>query len=146
VGILRFLFPFKLLLPTLLFVAGSGIYLRVQPRFHDLAWGLTETLHVAVGWLALAVYLGYQIHHLSRKWGNFANRWRLLGLSLLSCTVVALVTGVMLIQGSEAPPPWVRTAHLAVTPLLLVLLVLHPSRALTRWFRSRTTRPKGGAA
>ena len=129
----RFL-PFKVLLPLLLLLGGSGIWLHEGPRFQNLIWGMAEMLHVQFGWLALSVYLAYQAHHLVTKWGSFTDRHRIEGLLLAGTTVAVFGTGVWLVLPiSGGPPRFVRSAHWIGTFVMVGLTLLHTVGGLRRW-------------
>lgn len=133
--------PATLLVAVLSILAGTGFYLRWTPRMKSLAWGLTEMIHVHVGWVSLALLAGYLAHHLTRTWGPLRTRQRLLGLGLLADVLVALLTGVVLVLGlSGGPPAWVRPVHLATTVLLLFLVPWHTAPGWRAWARRRWRR------
>jgi len=146
VQLLRKLFPFRFLLPVFLVVAASGLWLHWYPRFQDIAWGLTEIVHITLGWFALAVWTGYQCHHLALKWGSFTEIWRIFGVLLGSVTLVAFTTGALLVLGEGQPAGWLLPSHFLSTFLLLAMLVIHPARVWTGWLRNRIgSRTEGGA-
>lgn len=110
-------------------LAGSGAWLRESERFASIAWGLTEMVHVHLGWIALLGTAGYLVHHLARTWGPLRRPQRILGLGLVAVTAAASITGGVLVLGlSGGPPDWVRPVHWATTWILLVLFAWHAAR------------------
>jgi hypothetical protein len=128
--------PFRWLLFVLLLLGGSGLWLHEAPRFETLGWGLTEMLHVQLGWACLGGYLLYQAHHLAAKWGSFRDRHRIEGLLLAACTAAVLGTGVWLVVPTPGgPPAWVRGVHWFGTFGMVGLTALHTAGGLRRWLR-----------
>ncbi|MCO4773147.1 MAG: hypothetical protein KDA24_24140 [Deltaproteobacteria bacterium] len=125
---------FRVLLPLLVLLGGSGVWLHEGPRFQNLTWGMTEMLHVQFGWAGLVLFLAYQTHHLVTKWGSFTDRHRIEGLVLAVCTVAVFGTGVWLVLPiSGGPPGWVRPVHWFGTFGMVGLTLLHTVGGLRRW-------------
>jgi hypothetical protein len=121
-------------------LAASGWWLHETERFASIAWGLTEQVHVFVGWVSLVGTALYLVHHLARTWGPWKTLQRILGLSLATATAVALASGVVLVMGIDGgPPEWVRMAHWISTWLLTGLFIWHAAkgawRATRLWVR-----------
>ena len=122
-------------------LAASGWWLHESERFASLAWGLTEQLHVALGWVALAGTAGYLVHHLARTWGPWRTLQRLLGLALVAATLGALISGVVLVLGLRGgPPAWARPLHWGTTWLLCALFAWHGATGAWRGLRRRAER------
>ena len=137
-ALLARLMPFRLLLPLLVLLGGSGVWLHFGPRFQNLAWGMTEMLHVQFGWASVLIYLAYQAHHLVTKWGSFRDRHRIEGLLLATCTIAVLGTGIWLVvPSSGGPPGWVRPVHWLGTFAMIGLTLLHTFDGLRRWLRKQ---------
>ena len=143
--ILRAVFPFWALFWGLVVATATGLWIHWYPRWQDLAWGLTEMVHVFLGWPALALWLGYNVHHLRRKWGDFRAPARILGLILTTSAGVAFITGVWLVQRSEGgPPAFVRTLHFWTTFPIFPVMLLHTWKPMGRWLRAQL-RPEAPA-
>ena len=118
-----------------------------MPRFSGLQWGLVEMAHVAVGWVALPLALGYQVHHLASKWTDLREFWQWTGLLLTLLTVVAFGTGVALeLRVPGGLPAAVTVLHFVSTFALFGLLVVHTLRVWRAWLRARFRRLLGTSA
>lgn len=120
-------------------LAASGWWLHETERFASIAWGLTEQIHVWLGWVALAGTALYLVHHLARTWGPWRTLQRILGLALVAMTAGAFISGVLLVSGMRGgPPAWARPLHWWTTWLLTGLFAWHAAkgtwRALRRWW------------
>lgn len=117
---------------------GTGLFVHWYPRWQDLAWGLTEMIHVFLGWPALALWLGYNVHHLARHWGSFREWSRILGLIVTTSAGIAFATGVWLVIRSEGgPPPIVRQLHFWCTFPILPVLLIHTWKPMIRWLKAQ---------
>lgn len=124
-AILRFLAPFWLLLAGLVLLALTGFQLHWTPRFSGLAWGLTEMAHVWLGWIAAVLLVGYLVHHLHRRWGDWRRPQRILGLVVV-VTVLALTgSGWLLSVPLATRPGWLLPLHFVATFVLIGLVVTH---------------------
>jgi hypothetical protein len=144
VRLLRRLFPFWALNLSFVVLAATGLWIHLYPRFHDLRWGLGEMAHVAVGWAALPVMIGYQMHHLKAKWTDLSEVWQWTGLILTVVTVLAFGTGVLLeLRIPGGLPQAVTTAHFVSTFLVFAVLTIHTVRVWRAWLRVRIRRLLG---
>lgn len=142
--LLRRLFPFWALNLAFVVLAATGCWTHWYPRFRDLGWGLAEMAHVAVGWVALPVMIGYQVHHLRAKWTDLSEFWQWNGLILTIITVVAFGSGVMLeLRISGGLPGFVTTVHFVSTFIVFGVLILHTVRVWRAWLRARFRRLVG---
>ncbi len=138
VRILRALFPFWWLFWGLAIATGTGLWIHWYPRWQGMAWGVTEMVHVFLGWPALALYLGYNVHHLMRHWGDFREKARVLGVLLTGSALVAFASGVWLVLPSEGGPPGgVKGAHFWSTFPIFPLVLWHTWRVMTGWLRAQ---------
>jgi len=139
---LRAVFTFRVVLVAIVVLCASGFWLHWTPRFRSLAWGLTEQVHIQVGWIAVGLWIGYLVHHLVVRWGPLTSLQRILGLALTSASAWLLVTGAMLTIGRVGGwPGWVLGSHFVATFALLVLTLWHSVPAWRRLLRGLTTRP-----
>jgi hypothetical protein len=139
--LLRWLMPGWAICLWLVFLSGTGLYLRNAERFASLAWGLTEMVHVHTGWIGLAALTAYLVHHLARTWGPLGHRQRILGLALLALCAVAWLTGIVLVLGLQGgPPAFVVALHHLSTWGLLAVMVWHTVPGWTRWLKRRWRR------
>ncbi len=139
--LLKRLFPGWGFLVVMVLLAASGLWLRETERFASIAWGLTEMVHVHLGWLSLLGTIAYLVHHLARTWGPLSRPQRLLGLALVAVTAVAFVTGVILVLGLRGgPPAWVRPVHWWTTWAVLVLFAWHSAKGWGRLVVARIRR------
>ncbi|MEE2828601.1 MAG: hypothetical protein VX498_05405 [Myxococcota bacterium] len=135
--------PFRLVLVGLVLLTASGLWLHEIPRFRSAAWGMTEMLHVWVGWACLAVLIAYLGHHLVLKWGPMKRPQRVLGLLLLVVLLVLMGSGALLTFGRVGGyPDLVRDSHYLSTFALVLLVLLHATvpwrKALRRRFGRRS--------
>jgi len=145
VRLLRRLFPFWVLNLAFVVLAATGFWTHWYPRYRDLGWGLVEMAHVAVGWVALPVMIGYQVHHLKEKWTDLSEFWQWNGLVLTVVTVLAFLTGVALeLRISGGLPQAVTTLHFVSTFVVFVVLTVHTVRVWRAWLRARLRRFTGG--
>ncbi len=136
--VLLALAPFWWLFWGLAVATGTGLWLHWYPRWQDLGWGLTEMVHVFLGWPALALWVLYNVHHLSRHWGDFRALKRMLGLTLTTSAGLAFLTGVWLVQRSEGgPPAFVRTVHFWTTFPIFPVMLVHTWKPMIRWFKAQ---------
>jgi hypothetical protein len=137
---LRWVAPFWLVLLGLVLLSSSGLWLHQTPRFQGFSWGVTEMAHIYVGWVFLALFVGFLVHHLTRRWGSLRSLQRGLGLVLVAVTLGELVSGAALAAGRVGGyPGWVLTLHYLAMPAMLGFLVLHGLRPLLRWLRAKAT-------
>ncbi len=145
--LLRRLFPFWAINLGFLLLAMTGLWIHRVPRFSGLQWGLVELAHVGVGWVALPLTLGYQVHHLASQWTDLREFWQWTGLLLTLLTALAFGTGVALeLRIPGGLPAAVTTLHFASTFLLFALLVVHTLRVWRAWLRARVRRLFGTGA
>ena len=145
--LLRRLFPFWALNLSFIVLAATGLYTHYYPRFYDLSWGLVEMAHVFIGWVALPVMIGYQVHHLKAKWTDLSEFWQWTGLKLTSITVIAFGTGVLLeLRIAGGLPQIVTTTHFVSTFIVFGVLVVHTFRVWRAWLRARFRRFFGRSA
>ena len=149
---LRRLIPGTFLALVLAGLSATGFFLHWTPRFQSLSWGLTEIVHVWLGWAALVFGAGYLAHHVARTWGPMSTLQRILGLVLTVDIVLALLTGVLVVWAPVGgPPEWAVPVHFVSTFVLLGLFVWHSAVGWTRWLK-RTGRaviqgpPRDGGA
>lgn len=138
--VLRRLFPGWGFAVVMSILAASGWWLHESPRFQSIAWGLTEQVHVHLGWVSLIGTSLYLVHHLARTWGDWKTLQRILGLLLAATTLAAFGTGIVLVLGLKGgPPDWVIDVHWASTWILWGLFLWHAAkgtwRALALWWR-----------
>ncbi len=149
--VLKVLFPVWLLLVVVALLTATGGWLRWTPRFGGLSWGLTELAHVWVGWVSLAVVVGYLAPHFATCRDLPAPAHRLLGLATAAAAVIVLGTGVVLGVGVVGGPPgWIRPLHFWGTWALLALMLAHlPAGWLSararRRAEERAAEPEDGA-
>ncbi|MEE2828778.1 MAG: hypothetical protein VX498_06300 [Myxococcota bacterium] len=134
------LFAFRFLALLVAIVAVSGLVLHELEPFEGLNWGLTEWLHVVVGWVAVPWTFGYLVHHMVKRWGSFGDLFRVLGLVLAVALLLALLTGLLLdLPSARAAESWALPLHYLLTWPIVVLFFLHPSRIALRraqaWLR-----------
>ncbi len=136
--LLRAVFRFWWLFWGIAIASGTGLWLHWYPRWQDLGWGMTEMVHVFLGWPALALWAGYNVHHLTRHWGNFRAMSRILGLIVTTSAGIAFLTGVWLVIRSEGgPPAYVRTLHFWTTFPIFPVLLVHTWKPMGRWFKAQ---------
>ncbi|MCO4773893.1 MAG: cytochrome b/b6 domain-containing protein [Deltaproteobacteria bacterium] len=137
-ALLRKVLPGTLMALLFAVLAATGFFLHWSPRFQSIQWGLTEMVHVWIGWASLMAVGGYLIHHLARTWGPWTTRQRLLGILLTADVVAALLTGIVVVwPPGGGPPSWAVPVHFASTFALLGLFVLHSAVGWTRWLKRR---------
>jgi hypothetical protein len=139
------------LLAGLFLLVVSGLWLHSADRFGGLTWGLTEMIHIWVGWVCCAVLLAYTGHHLYLQWGPLGRPQRLLGLILLAIGLLLMVSGGLLSFGRVGGfPAALREAHYLGTFALIGLLLLHgvnPSlRRLSRKEQNKRTDSSGNSS
>ncbi len=132
----------------LFLLVGTGLWLHSADRFSGLGWGLTEMIHVWIGWVCCAVLLAYLGHHLYLHWGPLSRPQRSLGLVLLAVCLLLMVSGGLLSLGRVGGfPSALREAHYLGTFALIGLLLLHglnPSlRRLSRKKEDKRTGSSG---
>ena len=134
--VLRRLVPGTFLALVFVVLSATGFFLHWTPRFQSLSWGLTEIVHVWIGWAALVFVAGYLVHHLARTWGPLSTLQRILGLALTVDIVLALLTGVLVVEAPVGgPPKWAVPVHFVSTFVLLGLFVWHSAAGWTRWLK-----------
>jgi hypothetical protein len=128
--------PFSLVTLLLGLLSASGIWLHESPRFGGFSWGVTEMVHIYVGWVFLAIFVGFLVHHLSVRWGTLRSLQRCLGLALVTATACELLSGAFLATGrTGGTPAWVLSLHYLAMPALVGLLLLHLLRPLSSRLR-----------
>ncbi len=143
--LLRRLFRFWLLNLSFIVLAITGCWTHWYPRFQDLGWGLVEMAHVAVGWVALPVLIGYQVHHLASQWGDLKDFYRWNGIVLTVLTTVAFGTGVWLeLRIPGGAPDFVRPLHFVTTFIVFAALIIHTMRVWRAWIGARLKRLRPG--
>jgi hypothetical protein len=131
-------FPFWGVFWGMAIATGTGLWIHSYPRWQGLAWGLTEMVHVFLGWPALALWAGYNVHHLTRHWGNFAATSRILGLIVTTSAGIAFLTGVWLVIRTEGGPPgFVRPLHYWTTFPIFPVLLIHTWKPMGRWLKAQ---------
>lgn len=135
---LRRILPATLMALLVVILSATGFFLHWSPRFESIAWGLTEMVHVWVGWAALLATAGYLAHHLARTWGPWTTLQRILGLLLAADLAVAMLTGVLVVWPPEGgPPAWAVPLHFVSTFGILGLFLWHSAVGWIRWLKRR---------
>lgn len=122
-------------------VTGFGLVLAERTLYGSFA--IVESLHVALGWAALPVYVVYTVAHVWSRWATAPpNQWAS-GTAALVVAVVVLASGVDLALAWVLPVSVGHATHLWAAVATCAALAVHTGPAAARRIR-RALVPRAG--
>lgn len=105
-------------------LSGSALHFAERTLYGN--FGIIESLHVALGWAALPIYLAYQASHVWTRWSTSQPHQRVTGVAAGVLGVLLIVSGVDLAMGWLLMPVALeRNLHLWAALATCGVLALH---------------------